>query len=136
MHTAAHKAPEDCGRRLIPTLVDEIARNDPNRPFLSVPLDPTLGDGYEDVCYGSFAKAVNKCAWWLESKLGKSSTFETITYISHARDMTYLILILAAVKTGYKVGFDDASTAFRGLYCVISRLYMPLPGIASRPTCH
>ena len=136
MHTATHRAPENCGRRLIPTLIDDIARDDPKRPFISVPLDFNLGDEYRDVCYSSFANAVNKCAWWLESQLGKSSTFETITYISHARDITYLILIIAAVKAGYKVGSDMRRLLFVAYIMFLFRLCIPLPGIASRPICH
>lgn len=93
----------DHGQRLIPVLIDEIASSDPQRPFFAVPHTNDPQDGFQDITYKSFAQAIHRCSWWLESQLGKSSTFETVTYFGHAHDVFYILLILAAVKTGHKV---------------------------------
>ncbi len=92
----------DYGRRLLPVLVDEIARNDPQRPFVSLPRSSNPEDGFEDVTYHSFANAINRAAWWLETKLGKSQNFEVLAYTGPS-DIRYPIIAYAAVKAGYKV---------------------------------
>ena len=135
MHASISRAPQGCGQRLIPAVIDDIARNDPNRPFVSVPrtLDPQ--DGFKDVGYGSFASAVDRCAWWLEKQLGKSSTFETITYMSHGRDFAYFIINLAAIKTGYKVCVDRLLCALRTNTSTMVRPYIRPLGTASKLIC-
>ena len=57
--------PPGCGKRLLPALVDEIALNDPERTFVSIARTSDIEDGFIDVNYHSFAKAVDRCAWWL-----------------------------------------------------------------------
>ena len=94
--------PPQCGRRLLPVLVDEIAHVSPGRPFVAIPRSPDPKDGFLDISYHSFAEAINKCAWWIEKELGRGHLFETITYMGPL-DLLYPILIFAAVKTGHKV---------------------------------
>ncbi|MCJ1280743.1 hypothetical protein MMC26_000060 [Xylographa opegraphella] len=48
------------------------------------------------------ANAVNRCAYWVEQKLGASSVFETLAYMGPS-DLRYAIVFLAAVKCGYKL---------------------------------
>lgn len=87
------------GRRLLPPLVDEIAASDPGRVLVS---HPTTSDGYRDVTFPEFARAVNRCSWLLKDKLGSSNSFKTLFYLG-PQDLRLLILVLAAVKTGHKV---------------------------------
>lgn len=99
------KLSESYGRRLIPKIVDERARYDPERAVYSIPIPSSgLAQGFKDtstrgtvysvpvsstaVSYGFrdisariFANAVNRIAWWLESELGKGSSFPAIGYI-------------------------------------------------------
>ncbi len=102
MVAAFHAIPRNCGRRLLAPLVDEIALTEPKRTFVSVPRSADLHDGFEDISFSTFATAINRCAWWIEKELGKSETFETIGYLGPI-DLRYPILLVAAIKTGYKV---------------------------------
>ncbi len=90
------------GRRLFPVLIDEIARDSPTRPFVAIPKSSNPKDGFVDINYHVFAGAINKCAWWIEKKLDRGQSFETVAYIGPL-DLLYPILIFATVKTGYKV---------------------------------
>jgi hypothetical protein len=94
--------PVDCGRRLIPKLIDEIACSDPQRPFVSVPRSSDVQEGYEDISYSEFAKAVNRCSWWIEKELGRDEESQTLFYIGPL-DLRYLVVLLAAAKTGHIV---------------------------------
>lgn len=93
------------GRRLIPNIVDETARVDPDRPVYSIPfasenapleLKDTssrgnvhsvpgssnhVTQGFRDVSARIFANAVDRVAWWLDAELGKGSSFPSIGYI-------------------------------------------------------
>ena len=97
--------PKDYGRRLIPNIIDERARSDPERPVYSIPISSAdgprdlddisgrgivysvpvssddLSRGFRDISARDYANAVNRVAWWLESQLGKGPSFPTIGYI-------------------------------------------------------
>ena len=89
--------------KLLPTLIDEIARNDPSTVFCEVSVSPTTySQGFRQINYGQLAMAIDGAAWWLRNELGESNTFETLTYIG-PNDLRYPILVLGAVKAGYKV---------------------------------
>ena len=102
MELSIHEAPPSCGRRLIPTLVDEIAQSDPHRPFISIPKSQDLRDGYKDISYSEIAKAVDRCAWWIEKELGRSLISKTLFYIGPT-DIRYIVVLLAASKAGHAV---------------------------------
>ena len=93
---------EGYGQRLIPTLIDDIASSDPERPFVSIPKSTDPREGFVDVSFHAFAGAVNRCALWMEEEIGTSSEFETLFYYG-TQDLLYPIILLAAVKTGHKV---------------------------------
>ena len=96
------QVPRNCGRRLMPAVLDEVAESDPQRVFVSVPKSSNLADGFKDIPYGTFAKAVNKCAWYLREQLGEDSIPKTILYMGPL-DVRYLVIILAAAKAGHMV---------------------------------
>ena len=91
------------GKRLVPSLIDQLAQDKPDSPWISVPVSSELSDGFRDINYYVFANAVNRAAHWIESNIGKSLRFETLPYIG-PNDARYFILFAAAVKAGYKVG--------------------------------
>ncbi|CAD6591480.1 MAG: hypothetical protein ASARMPREDX12_005186 [Alectoria sarmentosa] len=99
---AAPECEPEYGRRLIPTLVDEIAASTPNRVYASIPRNQDFTGGFDDVTFRILARAVNRAAFWIENKLGKSAHFETIAYLG-PMDLRYYIVALAATKVGYKV---------------------------------
>lgn len=108
MTEAISQVPVDCGRRLVPKLIDDIAYLDPQRPFVSVPKSSRLEEGYEDISYTVFAKAVNRCSWWIENELGRDVESKTLFYIGPL-DLRYLIVLLAAAKTGHTVSVPLAA---------------------------
>ena len=93
------------GQRLIPHLIDENAHNNASRTFCSLAKSSNIPDGFQDISYGAFANAINRLAWWIEGNLGKTSTFETLSYIGPP-DLRYIVLTIAAQKTGYKARRD------------------------------
>lgn len=99
--------PGGFGRRLLPTLVDEIATSDPHRPIFSLPRENDPTRGFEDVSMRSFARVVDRLAWFLQESLGSSGwdqekKFPTLLYMG-PQDPMYAALVLAANKTGYKM---------------------------------
>ena len=94
--------PENCGKRLLPVLIDETAKASPDAPYISI----FEGLEFEDINFGLLGKAINRCAWWLEEKLGRSfPEFQTISTFLDPHDLRHLILIMATIKTGYKVTY-------------------------------
>ncbi|KAL8949996.1 MAG: hypothetical protein Q9222_003939 [Ikaeria aurantiellina] len=94
------------GSRLLPQVLDALAISDADRIYASVPKSTDLADGFRNLTMLQMATAVNHLAWWLDLQLGKSSTFETISYLGPP-DIRYAIIFLAAVKCGYKVLFPS-----------------------------
>ena len=90
------------GSRLLPQVVDELALSDPQRIYATLPLSSDLSRGFQDVTMRQVSQAVNKCAYWLENTIGRSTVFETLSYMG-LPDLRYAIIFLAAVKCGYKV---------------------------------
>lgn len=62
--------PPNCGKRLLPAVLDETAANEPTRIFVSVPKSSDISEGYIDIDYEKFAKAVDKLALWLREQVG------------------------------------------------------------------
>ena len=69
------------GQRLLPNLVDELSRSDPNHVYSLIPRSPDFSGGLQTVTISDFARAINRVAFWLEQVLGRASNFETIAYI-------------------------------------------------------
>ena len=101
------------GERLLPQIVDEYARTQPDRIYASLPRTAAVSDGYYDVTMLQFANAINGMAWWIESRLGKSTAFETMTYMG-ASDARYAIIFLAGIKTGYCTLLPSARNSTAG----------------------
>lgn len=90
------------GSRMLPHVVDELAKLHPLRVYASIPLSSDISQGFRDVTMLEIAHGVNHFAFWLEYSLGRSSSFETLCYIG-VSDLRYAIVFLGAVKCGYKV---------------------------------
>ncbi|EFQ36630.1 male sterility protein [Colletotrichum graminicola M1.001] len=100
---SATEASEVYGKRLIPHVIDDAARNDPARECFSIPLSSNPRDGWRPVSYGQYAAAIDRLAHHIFKTSGapEPKSFPTLAYIG-ANDATYLIFIVAAVKAGYK----------------------------------
>ncbi|KAJ8133450.1 hypothetical protein O1611_g163 [Lasiodiplodia mahajangana] len=101
--SAAHA---DAGTRMLPALVDEIAASDPNRILYSVANTNDPSAGFLDINASTFARAVNRCAWYLKEHLGPGQKFPVVTYIG-PQDVVYAILVLACNKAGYAPLFNS-----------------------------
>jgi len=109
--------------RLIPHIIDERARSIPDRTAFRSPRSSDPKDGWESVTWAQFANAVNHTARWLTDKLGdggggggsarKEGEFPTIAYIG-PNDARYPILVIAAVKAGYKALFVSPRNTLEG----------------------
>ena len=89
------------GSRLLPSILDHIGTNTPNRIFASVPRTHDIGDGFRDITFGEILRAVDALATWLSKTFGVSEDFETLAYTGVA-DLRYTIFFYAVVKCGYK----------------------------------
>ncbi|TGO32914.1 hypothetical protein BHYA_0279g00060 [Botrytis hyacinthi] len=97
--------PSDRGRRLLPHVIDDLASSNPTRIFASIPLSNDLQDGFQDITYECFARSIDKCSWWMEENPVRSEKFETLNYVG-PQDLRYIMLLLAAIKTGYQVSCE------------------------------
>lgn len=84
--------PGDVGRRLLPSVVDEIARSDPSRVLYSIPKTRRPRDGFQDITALQFSQAVDRCAWHLHKQIGPGTGFPTVLYIG-PQDIVYAILV-------------------------------------------
>lgn len=97
------ETPGPIGRRLLAATIDHIAENEPNRSWVSVPVNEDLSHGFKDISFKQFAEAINRAAWWLEQTLGvNNGNFETFAYAGE-KDVRFPILAVAAIKVGRKV---------------------------------
>ena len=83
--TASAASGPKYGRRLIPTLVDEMAASNPDHVYASIPRNQDFSGGFDDVTSRNLARAVNRAAFWIEHNLGKSIDFETIAYLGPSK---------------------------------------------------
>ena len=90
------------GARLLPQVLDELAASDPARIYASFPPSSDLTQDFRHVTVLEMAQAANAFAWWLEERIGRSSSFETLAYMG-IPDLRYVAVFLGAVKCGYKV---------------------------------
>ena len=87
------------GQRLILSVIDERAEQEPDSAWVSVPLDESdLSRGYRDITYSELVNAVYHAVHWLHRNLPASSEeFQPFAYCG-PRDLRYPILAAAAGK--------------------------------------
>lgn len=87
---------------VLPSIVDHRARENPSRLYGASTWIDALDNklNLRAITYGDLSNAVNVCSQWLEAKLGKSTDYTTIAY-SGTADYRYLIVTMAAAKTGH-----------------------------------
>ena len=88
---------------LLPNVIDDIAESEPSLVWIEYPaLSTSYDSGFKQITFKQLANAIDGTAAWLESGLGRGKDHETLTYIG-PNDPFYGILVVAAVKAGYKV---------------------------------
>ena len=91
------------GKQLLNHMVDNLARLTPSDTWVEMPISTTTYEqGFRKITYRMLANAVNGVAWWIHRTLGPSHEFETLAYFG-PWDIRYVLLLLGAVKAGYKV---------------------------------
>ncbi|ORY70408.1 nonribosomal peptide synthetase [Pseudomassariella vexata] len=103
------------GKRLIPHVIDENARKTPDREFIQIPRSSNPKDGWRIVAWKDYANAINRCAHKIVEYCGEATpgTFPTIAYIG-PNDVRYLVVVVAAVKAGYKALFISPRNSQEG----------------------
>ncbi|EAQ91806.1 hypothetical protein CHGG_00041 [Chaetomium globosum CBS 148.51] len=103
------------GKRLLVNIVDERAKNEPDREWVSVPKSSDPKDGWKKITYKQAANAVNRVANKLVASTGVPSQgdFPTVAYIGPS-DVRYLVFALGAVKAGYKALFISPRNSQEG----------------------
>ena len=74
-------APTDCGRRLIPQILDSLAVAEPDRIIYSIAQFTNDVPTFRQISARNFQKAVDKTAWWLREQLGQHARIRTVGYI-------------------------------------------------------
>lgn len=89
--------------QLLPVILENRAKTDPHGIWAKFPVSPsTYTEGFRSATHLELLNAVNKVAWLLEETLGRGKNFETIAYLG-PNDLRSIIVVLAGIKTGYKV---------------------------------
>lgn len=101
--------PGNVGQRLLPSYVDEIARDDPSRILYSIVKTKNPADGFQDITAKAFAQAVDRCAWHLEKTLGHGHNFSTLLYMG-PQDVVYAILVCLN-RSDHPLSFDKPSNS-------------------------
>ncbi|UNI19370.1 hypothetical protein JDV02_005556 [Purpureocillium takamizusanense] len=107
MGDPVHQSQPAYGQRLLTSIIDERALASPLKPFMSIPAGDTVADGQRDISYGDIARAINRCAWWIENTLGKGVDFPPIATYMSPMDFRHVILIFGAIKSGYKMFYSS-----------------------------
>ncbi|TKA68253.1 hypothetical protein B0A55_09937 [Friedmanniomyces simplex] len=107
-------------QHLLPAAVDHRAKHTPEKIYAALPKGDRLEDGFFDLTYTAFARAIDAAAWWLDSVLGAKSAktkfdeLATVPYVG-PDDFRYGLFIHAAMKTGRKVMYPFPANTPEGL---------------------
>ena len=86
---------------LLPHLVEERARTDPDTVYAEYPVSPSsYDDRFRRITCAGLANAINGVAWWLHHTLGPCQDFKILAYIG-PNDLRYPAFVLGAVTAGY-----------------------------------
>ncbi|KAG9813348.1 acetyl-CoA synthetase-like protein, partial [Aureobasidium melanogenum] len=108
--------------RVVPHIVDEIAKTAPNTKWVEVPRNnDNLQDGYKTLTFGQLSQAVSRMARWIEKTIGTSTSRETITFMDRQNDIRYIFAIIASMKTGYKILLSSTRNSEEGQRAILQR---------------
>jgi hypothetical protein len=100
--------PQAAGQ-LLPTTLFNLAKQYPNLIYAEYFSDSEdVARGYRKVTYEELNNAVHAMAWWIDKNVGKpmiGNGSETMVYFG-PNDLSYGILVLASIITGYKVCYS------------------------------
>lgn len=94
------EAIESC---LLPTIIDQIAQSYPDNIWAEYPSSSTsLENGFQQITYAQFARAVNGTAQHIQNVLGRRDTGQPLAYLA-PNDPRCSIAVIAAMKAGFSV---------------------------------
>lgn len=104
------EAIESC---LLPTIIDQLAQSYPDNIWAEYPSSSTtLEDGFQQITYAQFARAVNGAAQHIQNVLGRRDTGQPLAYLA-SNDPRCSIAVIAAMKAGFSVSglYSDEAIA-------------------------
>ena len=87
------------GNRLLPSVLDQWANDDPARLYAVVPHAEDSTDNFDGVTMLQISYTVDVTAWWLTSAFGAGEGSQRLTYIG-VLDLRYPTVLLATMKVG------------------------------------
>lgn len=109
--------------RTLIEVVDQLAAERPDGLWVKAAASENGVLSWNDITWSQLASAVDYVAHWMEARLGPPAENETMAYMG-VGDIRYPIMMLAAMKTGYKIlltsprNSQDAQNAlFRSTQC-------------------
>ena len=90
------------GQRQVHHTLDYLAVTSPERLYAAIPVTSSVGDGFKDITFRDMARCSEVAANWIEQRIGRSKTFETLCFIG-IPDLCGVAVFFGAVKCGYKV---------------------------------
>ncbi|KAM3499606.1 hypothetical protein MY10362_007154 [Beauveria mimosiformis] len=111
----------DYGRRLLPQIIDERAASHPEQILFSLSTMVKNVLEFREISARQFAQAIDKTAWWLQSKVGKQTAIQPIGYIG-PHDLRHILLTYACVKVGYAALFLSPKNSTQGALAVLETL--------------
>ncbi|KAL2209399.1 acetyl-CoA synthetase-like protein [Sarocladium strictum] len=110
---------DDIGHRLLPHVVDELAESEPDHVLYEYPSDDqNLGNAWVKITAQQYANSINRTARWLEESLGRRPGTPTIGY-EGPQDLRYLLLLIGAIKSGYRMLFTSPRNSLEGDLAVL-----------------
>ncbi|KAK7968053.1 uncharacterized protein PG986_002330 [Apiospora aurea] len=115
MGRANEAAGPQYGRRLIPNVIDQLARDEPDREAFQIPRSQNPQDGWTSVTFRQYADAISLQAHEIVKSCGKApdGAFPTLAYIG-SQDARYVVFLVSAVKAGYQALFVSTRNAAGG----------------------
>ncbi|EGX88288.1 transferase family protein [Cordyceps militaris CM01] len=123
-------AAPDYGRRLLPQIIDKRAAAHPDQILFSLSSMVKNQLEFQEISAKQFAQAIDKTAWWLESKVGKQTAIQPIGYIG-PHDLRHILLTYACVKVGYAALFLSPKNSTQGALSVLDTLHCDIWARAS-----
>ncbi|OLN95479.1 Iterative polyketide synthase CazM 7 [Colletotrichum chlorophyti] len=108
-------AESDFGCRLIPHVIDDVALKHPDKECFQIPRSNNPEDGWRIITFQDYAKAIDRAAHKIVDEYGRASSDDipTIAYIG-PNDARYVVLLVAAIKAGYKALFLSPRNSYEG----------------------
>jgi acyl-CoA synthetase (AMP-forming)/AMP-acid ligase II len=90
------------GGRLLLNHIDQVALHSPELVFVETARSADINEGLQRVTFRDLLRGIDRCAQWIDHKLGKGHDFPALAYFG-PHDLRYVFLVFGACKAGYKV---------------------------------